>query len=77
MITDRATARVLGLVVLLVSLIIVASCFIFSRPETRDSPRFPVIVLVSSLPMFAASALLFLKASRMKEDGVDDDEPTR
>lgn len=74
MITDRTTAKVLGLVVLVLSLLIVASCFIFARPETRQSPRFPVVVLVSSLPMFAVSALLFLKAARMKEDGPDEDE---
>jgi cytochrome bd-type quinol oxidase subunit 2 len=74
MITDRTTAKILGLVVLAVSLIIVVSCFIFARPETRKSPRFPVVVLVSSLPMFVASGLLFLKAARMKEDGAEDDD---
>jgi hypothetical protein len=77
MITDRTTAKVLGLVVLVLALLVVGSCFMFARPETRQNPRFPVIVIVSSLPMFAASALLFRKASRMKEDGPDEDEPRR
>jgi cytochrome bd-type quinol oxidase subunit 2 len=74
MITDRTTAKVLGLVVLVISLLIVSSCFLFARPETRQNSRFPVVVLVSSLPMFLASAALFFKASRMREDGPDDDD---
>lgn len=74
MITDRTTAKVLGLIVLVISLLIVASCFLFARPETRQNPRFPVAVMVSSLPMFLASAALFIKASRMKEDGPDDED---
>jgi ABC-type multidrug transport system permease subunit len=72
MITDRTTAKALGLVALVVSLLVLVSCFLFARPETRQNPRFPVVVLVSSLPMFAVSAFLFLKASRMKEDAPDE-----
>jgi hypothetical protein len=68
MITDRMTAKVLGLVVLMLALLIDTSCFIFARPETRSNPRFTVVVAVSSLPMFLVSALLFRKASRMKDD---------
>jgi hypothetical protein len=75
MITDRTTAKILGLVVLVLSVLVVVTCFLFARPETRQSPRFSVVVIVTSLPMFAASALLFLKASRMKEDEPDEDEP--
>ena len=68
MITDRMTAKVLGLLVLLLGLLIVTSCFIFARPETRNSPRFSGVVILMSLPMFAVSGLLFRKASRMKDD---------
>lgn len=77
MITDRTTAKVLGLIVLVLSLLIVATCFLFARPETRQNPRYPVVVVVASLPMFAISALLFLKASRMKEEEPDEDPPRR
>jgi len=72
MITDRMTARVLGLLVLVLSLLVDTSCFIFARAETRQNPRFTVVVLVSSLPLYAVGALLLRKASRMKEDEEDD-----
>ena len=68
MITDRMTARVLGLLVLSLSFIIDVSCVIFARAETRQNPRFFVVVAVTSLPLFAVGALLLRKASRMKED---------
>jgi hypothetical protein len=76
MITDRMTAKVLGLVVLMLALLIDTSCFIFARPETRANPRFTVVVVVSSLPMFLIGGLLLRKASRMKEDP-EEDEPGR
>ncbi|MBX3188053.1 MAG: hypothetical protein KF819_13610 [Labilithrix sp.] len=68
MITDRLTARVLGLLVIVLTLLIVASCFMFARPETRNNPRFAVIVILPSLPLFLGGALLLRKAERMKED---------
>ncbi len=71
MITDRMTAKVLGVVVLLLAILIDTSCFMFARPETRQNPRFTVVVLVSSVPMFLIGALLLRKASRMKEDEDD------
>lgn len=77
MITDRTTAKILGLIVLVLSLLVVTTCFVFARPETRQNPRYPVVVLVSSLPMFAASALLFLKASRMKDEEDEDERGPR
>ena len=73
MITDRTTARVLGLLVLVLSMLVDTSCFIFARPETRQNPRFTVVVVVSSLPLYAIGALLLRKASRMKEDEEDDE----
>ena len=73
MITDRMTARVLGLVVLMLSLLIDSSCFIFARPETRATPRFALVVVLTSLPLYLAGALLLRKASRMKD--AEENEP--
>lgn len=73
MITDRMTARVLGLVVLVLAILVDTSSFIFARPETRQAPRFALVVVVSSLPMYLAGALLLRKAARMKDD--EEDEP--
>ena len=74
MITDRTTARVLGLLVLVLSMLIDTSCFIFARAETRRNPRFTVVVLVSSVPLYVIGALLLRKASRMKEEDDEDEE---
>lgn len=68
MLTDRLTARVLGVLVLIFSVLIVGSCFLFARPETRREPRFPVVVLVSSLPMFLAGGAILWRSSRLKDD---------
>jgi hypothetical protein len=48
MITDRMTARVLGLLVLFLAMLVDTSCFMFARPETRQNPRFTMVVVVSS-----------------------------
>ena len=68
MITDRMTAKVLGYIVLLMAVLVDSTCFVFARPETRQNPRFAVIVAVTSIPMFVVGALLLRKASRMKDD---------
>jgi hypothetical protein len=68
MLTDRMTARVLGLLVLALTFLIVTSCFIFARPEIRGTARYAVVVIVPSLPLVAVGLLLLRKASRMKED---------
>jgi hypothetical protein len=75
MITDRMTAKVLGYVVLLMAVLVVSTCFVFARPDTRTNPRFAMAVLVSSIPMFVAGALLLRKASRMKDE--DDETPAK
>jgi hypothetical protein len=72
MITDRMTARVLGLVVFVLAMLVDTSCFMFARPETRQSPRFVMVVVLSSLPMYLAGALLFRKAARMKDTEEDE-----
>lgn len=68
MITDRMTARILAYVVLLMAVLVDSTCFVFARPETRFSPRFAVIVGVTSIPMYLVGALLLRKGSRMKDD---------
>ena len=71
MITDRMTAKVLGVLVLFLTLIIDTSCFIFARPETRSNPRFAVVVAITSIPLYVVGALFLRKASTMKEDPED------
>ncbi|HSO32279.1 MAG TPA: hypothetical protein VLT33_07185 [Labilithrix sp.] len=68
MITDRMTAMVLGYLVLVLTVLIDTSCFIFARPETRSSPRFALVVAITSLPLFLAGALLLRKGSTMKKE---------
>ena len=67
MITDRMTAKVLGFLVFVLTLLIDTSCFLFARPETRQSPRFAMVVAVTSLPLLLVGALLFRKASKLPE----------
>ena len=71
MITDRTTAKILGLLVLVLSVLIDISAFMFARAETRQNPRFTVVVIVSSIPLYGAGALLLRKAARMKEEEED------
>ncbi len=70
MITDPMTAKVLGMVVLLITFLIDTSCFMFARPESR-TPRFAAVVIVPSLPLFAIGILLLRKGSRMKDEPED------
>lgn len=66
MLNDRFTARVLGAIVLVMTILIDISCFIFTKPEIRARPTFPLVVLVPSLPLMAASYWLFRKAEKLK-----------
>lgn len=70
MLTDRFTARVLGAVVLVMTLLIDISCFIFTKPEISHRPTFPLVVLIPSLPLIGVSIWLFRRASQLK---VEDD----
>jgi hypothetical protein len=70
-ITDRFTARVLGAVVLIMTALIDISCFLFTKPEIRMRPTFPLIVIVPSLPLVALAVYLFRRAARLSAD----DEP--
>lgn len=68
MITDRLTARVIGLLFLFLPFLIDASAIMFTKPEARTL-RLALVVLVPSLPFFAFGTYLLRKAARMKEDG--------
>ena len=67
MIEDRFTARVLGLLLVVLALIIDVSMFVFVQPEVRAKPGFPLLVIVPSLPIFAFGVALLRRASKLKE----------
>lgn len=69
MITDPLTAKVLGLLVLVLALVIDACFFMFTKPELRAMPGFTLIVLVPSIPLFVIGALLLRKGLNMKDGG--------
>ena len=68
MITDRLTAKVIGLLIIVLAMLIDVSCFIFVKPEVRAKPGFAAIVIVPSLPFFVGGAVLLRRAGRLKED---------
>lgn len=68
MITDRLTARVLGLLLVVMPFLIDVSCLVLSQPELRTKPAFLGIVFGFSAPLFALGAWLLRKASRMPDD---------
>lgn len=70
MITDRFTARVLGALAIIMTLLIDISCFVFTKPEISHRPTFPLVVLLPSLPILAFGVYLLRKALRLK---VEDD----
>lgn len=65
---DPFTARVVGAVTIIMTLLIDISCLMFTRPEISQRPSFPLVVLVPSLPLFAFGIYLFRRASRMKAE---------
>ena len=65
-ITDRLTARVLGLLLLILPLIIDSSYFVLAAPGSR-SPAFPFLVILPSLPLFAIGVYLLWRAEHLKE----------
>jgi hypothetical protein len=68
MITDRFTARVLGAVVLIMTFIIDVSCFMFTKPEIRSRPTFPLVVLIPSIPIVLLAVYLFRRAAKLKDE---------
>lgn len=67
MIEDRFTAKVLGLLLIVLALIIDVSMFVFVQPEVRAKPGFPLLVIVPSLPIFAFGVVLLRRASKLRE----------
>ncbi|MBX3230763.1 MAG: hypothetical protein KIT84_00990 [Labilithrix sp.] len=67
MLTDRFTAKVLGGVVVVMTVLIDVSCFIFTRPEVSHRPTFPLFLLFLSLPMIGAAVYFFRRAKTLKE----------
>lgn len=67
MLTDRFTAQVLGGLVIVMTILIDVSCFVFTKPEISHRPTFPLVVLIPSLPLFAAAAYLFRRAKSLKD----------
>lgn len=68
MITDRFTARVLGGLLLMMTVLIDISCFLFTKAEIRQRLSFPLVVFIPSLPLYAAGVYLLRRASRLKEE---------
>jgi lipopolysaccharide export LptBFGC system permease protein LptF len=66
-INDRFTAKVLGLLCIVFTVLIDASFFMFSRPEAKAKPGFALIVIVPSLPFVAIGAWLLRRAERMND----------
>ena len=69
-INDRLSTRVLGAMLLILTFIIDVSCFVFTKPEVRNA-RFPLIVLLPSLPLLALGVWLLRRGARMPEDEDD------
>lgn len=67
MLTDRFTARVLGGVTVAMAIVIDISTFMFTKPEIRQKPSFPLFLLVLSLPMFGAAVFFFRRAKQLKD----------
>lgn len=68
MMTDRLTARVLGMLLLSLTLLIDVSALMFTKPEARTA-RLAAVVIIPSLPLLAFGAVLLWRAARLKEHG--------
>ena len=66
MLTDRFTARVLGAVIVVMTVLIDVSCFIFTKPEISHRPTFPLVVIVPSLPLIGVAIWLFRRSRHLK-----------
>jgi cytochrome bd-type quinol oxidase subunit 2 len=66
--TDRSTARILGAVVLVMTLLIDISCFLFTKPEISHRPTFPLVVILPSLPLLGFGIWLFWKSGQLKAE---------
>jgi len=64
-ITDRLTARILGLLLIVLPLIIDVSCIVFVRSEHRLRLGFVMLILAPSVPFLVGGILLLRRAARM------------
>jgi hypothetical protein len=67
-ITDRLTAKVIGLLFFVMPLIVTVSCFVYVKPEMRTQPGFVAVVLLPALPLFFFGMRIFRKANRLEDD---------
>lgn len=67
MITDRLTARILGVVLLTVPLIIAISSLAFAKPELRAQPVFVAFVFAPALGLMIAGGRLLQRARFLKD----------
>lgn len=67
MISDRFTARVLGLLLIVLAVIIDASLLFLGDPAARQKPGFPLLVILPSLPFVGAGIFLLRRAARLPE----------
>ncbi len=68
LVSDRRTAQILGALLLVLTVLIDASAFLFYPAEVRSSARFAVVVLVSSVPWFALGVYLLRRSARFASD---------
>jgi hypothetical protein len=66
-IRDALTAKVLGLMVICLMLLIDMSTIMFTKADPAR-PMFPVFVVLPSLPIFAFGAYLLRRGFTMKDD---------
>lgn len=72
MLEDRRTAKILGFMVLLFTLLVDTSMLMFAPESARQRPGFPVFVLGTSAPFFVLSLWLFVRGGRAGGEGTDD-----
>ncbi|MCL2778847.1 MAG: hypothetical protein FWD73_12675 [Polyangiaceae bacterium] len=68
MITDRLTARILGILLIALPFITVVSGLFFVRSELRFNPGFLAFFVATSAPFFIGGSMLLRRAARMKSD---------
>jgi hypothetical protein len=67
-ITDKLTARILGLLLICLPLITVVSGLVFARSELRGNAGFWAFLIASSVPFLLGGGILLRRAARMKSD---------
>lgn len=68
MLDDRFTARVLGGVIVVFTLLVVVSTLVLAPPEAKQNPSFPVAVVLSALPFLIGGVVVLRKAKHLPDD---------